>query len=208
MDPYKVLGVSPSASQEEIKAAYRELVKKYHPDKYTDETLKAQATEKIKEINAAYDMLTSKGSTGGSAGSSARQDYSRGYSGAYRGDYASEFMRVESLINRGRYEEALAILDAIPIKNARCNYLYGVISLKMSRYDAAASFFERAYTMEPDNVEYRNAYMRTNMNRASYSRTYEAPSGTRGSCLCGDDDCCTTCQMLICLNCLCEMCRT
>ena len=54
MDPYKVLGVSPSASDDEIKAAYRKLVKKYHPDRYTDSALKEQAAEKIKEINAAY----------------------------------------------------------------------------------------------------------------------------------------------------------
>ena len=205
MDPYKVLGVSPTATQEEIKATYRELVKKYHPDKYTDETLKAQATEKIKDINAAYDMLTAKGAA--NANRDASRDYNRGYSGAYRGEYSSEFMRVESLINAGRYDEALAVLDAIPVKNARCNYLYGVIALKMSRYDAAASFFERAYTMEPDNVEYRNAYMRTNMNRYTYTQSHDKTRATRGSCM-GDDDCCTLCEVMLCMHCLCDMCNS
>ena len=60
MNPYKVLGVSEDATQEEIRAAYLKLVKKYHPDKYTDNPLKELANEKLKEINEAYEMLTKK----------------------------------------------------------------------------------------------------------------------------------------------------
>ena len=63
MNPYKVLGVSENASQEEIRTAYLELVKKYHPDKYTDNPLKELAGEKLKEINQAYEMLTKKQSS-------------------------------------------------------------------------------------------------------------------------------------------------
>ena len=63
-NPYKVLGVSEGASQEEIRAAYLKLVKKYHPDKYTDTDLKELANEKLVEINEAYEALTKKnGST-------------------------------------------------------------------------------------------------------------------------------------------------
>lgn len=58
MNPYKVLGVSETATPEEIRAAYLSLVKKYHPDKYTDNPLKELAGEKLKEINQAYEMLT------------------------------------------------------------------------------------------------------------------------------------------------------
>ena len=57
MDPYKVLGVKRTATDEEIKAAYHELVKKYHPDKYVDNPLADLAEEKLREVNEAYDLL-------------------------------------------------------------------------------------------------------------------------------------------------------
>ena len=63
MNPYDVLGVKPGASQEEIKSAYRKLVKQYHPDQYGDNPLKDLAQEKLAEINKAYDMLKNGGDT-------------------------------------------------------------------------------------------------------------------------------------------------
>ena len=56
-NPYEVLGLKPGASEAEIKAAYKELVKKYHPDKYQNNPLADLAQEKLQEINEAYDTL-------------------------------------------------------------------------------------------------------------------------------------------------------
>ena len=56
-DPYKVLGVSPSASDEDVKKAYRDLAKKYHPDNYVNDPLADLAEQKMKEITAAYDQI-------------------------------------------------------------------------------------------------------------------------------------------------------
>ena len=56
-DPYKVLNVSPNASDDEIKKAYRELARKYHPDHYHGTDLEHMAEEKMKEINEAYAMV-------------------------------------------------------------------------------------------------------------------------------------------------------
>ena len=68
MDPYSVLGVSANASDEEIKKAYRDLVKKYHPDKYRDSDLKDLADEKLRTINKAYDEITSMRKNGTGTG--------------------------------------------------------------------------------------------------------------------------------------------
>lgn len=58
-NPYDVLGVKPTASPDEIKQAYRELAKKYHPDNYKNNPLEDLAQEKMREINEAYDAITS-----------------------------------------------------------------------------------------------------------------------------------------------------
>ena len=59
MNPYEVLGVPENADEATIKKAYRELVKKYHPDNYKDNPLADLAKEKLQEVNEAYDILTS-----------------------------------------------------------------------------------------------------------------------------------------------------
>ena len=84
INPYKVLGVNEGASQEEIRAAYLKLVKKYHPDKYIDSDLKELANEKLVEVNEAYEMLTKKTS---SSSSHASRDGQGSYSsyGGYTG---------------------------------------------------------------------------------------------------------------------------
>ena len=57
-DPYSVLGVRQNASDDEVKKAYRELARKYHPDNYQNNPLADLAEEKMKEINEAYDTIT------------------------------------------------------------------------------------------------------------------------------------------------------
>ena len=70
-DPYAVLGISPQATDAEVKAAYREMARKYHPDNYADNPLSDLAQEKMQEINEAYDTIIRMRQQGGNAGGGA-----------------------------------------------------------------------------------------------------------------------------------------
>jgi curved DNA-binding protein CbpA len=57
-DPYTVLGVGRNATSSEIRAAYRDLVARYHPDKHSGNPLEGLAAEKMAEINRAHEILS------------------------------------------------------------------------------------------------------------------------------------------------------
>ena len=108
-DPYKVLGVSPDATDEQIKTAYRELAKKYHPDNYDQSPLADLASEKMKEINEAYDAIVNERKQqryGGAAAS--------GYGGADGYRRSSNYSDVRQLIMNGRVADAEQILNGVP----------------------------------------------------------------------------------------------
>lgn len=213
MNPYKVLGVSEKATDEQIRAAYLELVKKYHPDKYQDNPLKELAGEKLKEINEAYETITKQrqqsGFSGGSYGGSSSYGYSSGSSysgsssyGAYSGEYASQFARVRELLNSNAVNQALAVLNNIPNRNAEWNYLYGIALFRSGEYSAARNYLETAVKLDPNNAEYRNAYQTTFARGARSYHTYtRGDDGSQGyGSGCGSNMCTT----LICADCCCE----
>ncbi len=203
MNPYEVLGVSETASDEEIRRAYRELVKKYHPDQFADNPLKDLANEKLKQVNEAYDLITKQraGRSSGASGSSSGS-YSGGYSGGSSsgagsyGNSFSQFQRVRQLLSAGNLNMAQSVLNSIPDRTAEWYYLSGVIALRRGAYDTARENIGRATQMDPSNAEYRNAY--TTLTN-SY-RTYGRPTTGNG----GGLDVCQVCQTLWCLDCCCE----
>ncbi len=203
MNPYKVLGVSEDATQEEIRAAYLSLVKKYHPDKYSDNPLKELANEKLKEINEAYEILTKKSSAGSTA--SGQWNSSGGYGGysgsgsAYSGPGAQEFARARAYINQNNLQAAKQVLDGISIRNAEWYYLYGIIYLRQGWYEKAREYIARAYEQEPGNAEYRNAYAAINNAGNPFGRAQQ--SGQMGS----ECSICDVCATLWCLDCCCGM---
>lgn len=189
-DPYEVLGVPHGASEEEIKKAYRELARKYHPDNYANNPLADLAQEKMKEINEAYDTLTK----GGSAGAS-----SSGYSGQSSASGGTLY-EIRNLIQQGRLDAAEAKLDGIPTHNAEWYYLRGAIAQRRGWMDEAAQNFRIAINMDPNNYEYRNA-----LNSVSGGSAYGYRQEQYGNRT--DDGLCDFCSTLLCLNCLCNSCR-
>ena len=196
-NPYKVLGVNEGATNEEIRAAYLSLVKKYHPDKYTDPDMKQLANEKLKEITEAYDQLTKNPGKTASSGYSGAAYGAGGHGGSYSGPEADRFVRARSLINAGNLDGAKTILDSIQTRNAEWYYLYGIIYLRQGWYDKAREFLGRAYRTEPGNAEYAQAYNTLRYTGNPYSRPRQSTS--YGNC-----SACDICSGLMCADCCCE----
>lgn len=196
-NPYKVLGVNEGATNEEIRAEYLSLVKKYHPDKYTDPDMKQLANEKLKEINEAYDQLTKNPGKTASSGYSGAAYGAGGHGGSYSGPEADRFVRARSLINAGNLDGAKTILDSIQTRNAEWYYLYGIIYLRQGWYDKAREFLGRAYRTEPGNAEYAQAYNTLRYTGNPYSRPRQSTS--YGNC-----SACDICSGLMCADCCCE----
>ncbi|MBQ7871665.1 MAG: DnaJ domain-containing protein [Oscillospiraceae bacterium] len=193
-DPYEVLGVPHGASEEEIKKAYRELARKYHPDRYVDNPLADLAQEKMKEINEAYDILTK-----GGASSASQSSRSTGYTGGTSGSGSAAFAQVRRLIQQGDLNAAESVLDGISAHTAEWYYLRGVIAQRRGWMDEAAQNFRIAVQMDPNNVEYRSALNQTS-GRGAYTYRQEQYQDN-------DDALCNLCGSLMCLNCLCNSCR-
>ena len=200
-DPYQILGVSRDASDEEIKNAYRQLARKYHPDNYSaDNPLADLATEKMKEINEAYDAIMS-----GVASDNA------GYSGHASSDYSV----VEDLIRRSQLDEAERILDAVNTNSrpAHWYYLKGLVNYKRGWTEQARMYFRMANMKEPTNPTYADAYnsvaengnggFRTNPEKNQGHKSSDGCCDCCDCCSCGDDGC-DLCTGLLCADCCCE----
>ena len=152
-DPYSVLGVSQSASDDEIKKAYRDLARKYHPDNYQNNPLADLAEEKMKEINEAYDVITKQRSSGGPHQYASQGTYQQRSYGASN----PTFSRIRALINAGDLTGAERLLLEVPQKNGEWYFLSGSIAYRKGWMDEALQNYRIAVQLEPNNMEYRQA---------------------------------------------------
>ena len=200
-DPYKVLGVSPDASEEEIKKAYRALARKYHPDKYRDSDLADLASEKMKEINAAYEEIktirekggATYGNTGGYGG------YGVGGAGGARTSSNPKFAEIRRHINMGNDVQAETLLYNFveADRGAEWHFLMGSVQVKRHNFVDAQRYFDTACAMDPYNREYREAQ--------AYLRSRAGGYGSGRGAADGDGcDCCDICTGLMCAELFCS----
>ena len=184
-NPYEILGVPHNATEEQIKDAYKELAKKYHPDNYANSEFSDIANEKMKEINEAYDEILRRRAGGPS------------HSSSTAGQGNGQFIRIRQLISAGRLGEAEVLLDGVTDRTAEWHYLKGLVAMYRRSYNDAASFFAVAHQMDPTNTEYAAMYNRFRASQQNYGSF--GPTGQYREC-----NTCDICNTLICADCCCE----
>ena len=196
-DPYQVLGVPSTATDEEVKKAYRDLARKYHPDNYHDNPLADLAQERMKEINEAYEAVQSQrkaaragGASGGYGG------YQAGYQTGYQSG-GSRYQRIRMAISQGNLNLAEELLNAMTDHDAEWSFLKGAICYRRGWLDEARRYYQNAVNMDPDNQEYQRA-----LDIAEGRSTAYRPEGydnvTTGTC--GNGDCLRLCGATLCCN--------
>ena len=184
-DPYQVLGVPSTATDEEVKKAYRDLARKYHPDNYHDNPLADLAQERMKEINEAYEAVQSQ----------RKAARAGGYTGYQSG--GSRYQRIRMAISQGNLNLAEELLNAMTDHDAEWSFLKGAICYRRGWLDEARRYYQNAVNMDPDNQEYQRA-----LDIAEGRSTAYRPEGydnvTTGTC--GNGDCLRLCGATLCCN--------
>ena len=197
-DPYKVLGVSPDASDEEIKRAYRKLAKQYHPDLNPGD---AEAARKMQQVNAAYDQIKNPEkyrtqNTGGYGGYSSYDPFG-GFGGYQQRSYSDQGgtdsyqQAALNYIRFGRYQEALQALSNATERNANWYYLSALAHDGLGNQVTALEHIRRAVSMEPDNLLYLRTLEQIENGGAGYRQQAGSFRGFQmradpcsGLCLC------------------------
>lgn len=156
-DPYKVLGLQPGASDEEVKRAYRQLAKKYHPDMNPGDP---HAAQMMNDINAAYDQIknpprqtTTQNSYDPFAGWYQQNRQSNQGSRQQSTEYTTAWHYIQS----GRYQEALYILSTIPAtqRTAQWYYFSAIANANLGNRVLGYEQINQACRMDPDNFQYQ-----------------------------------------------------
>lgn len=136
--PAEILGISPYASAEEARIAYRALARRWHPDRFMPGPERAWAEARMADINTAYAAFI-KG---------ARKRAATG---------ENELNRVKGLIDDGRLSTARELLMTMPTRCAEWNYLFGQLLMKLADYQKADMYLSVASHQEPENAKYAAA---------------------------------------------------
>lgn len=221
-NPYQILGLDRSATDEQIKAAYRELAKQYSGSDYTSDPLADVADSRMDKLNEAYDQIMAERRVGGVQQDAANSaESSQGYTSAYQQSASQNYSEIRSMIRSGDLNSAEQRLTAIDssLRGAEWNYLMGCVCQQRGWLDQCYRYYANANAMEPSNSEYSAAFSRVSAERAQGASTtynpYSEQGGQMSSCMGGGapstnqrqgyDPLTTACQCM-CLYSLCNSC--
>lgn len=199
-NPYEVLEINEGASSAEVRAAYKKLVKKYHPDQYQNNPLSDLADEKMKEINAAYDQITKQQKTGqhqtNYQRASQRQQQQKQYQNSQQ---QGQYNQIRIYLQRRQFSMAEQLLNAVPVseRHAEWHYLAGVMMVQRGWYAQGREQLLRAVQLDPNNPEYQAALNQMNVQNRQYRNVGRGMGYGRTSA-------CDLCTSLFCADCLCE----
>lgn len=198
MNPYQILGISPDASDDEVKKAYRKLSKKYHPDANIGNPHQAEYTEKFKEVQNAYKTIMDgrkKGFTQqfyGQQSSSSSGGYSTG-GYQYNGNDQDAYQEAAGFIQARRYQEALNILNQIKNKSSIWFYYAALAENGLGNNLTAREYAQTAVNMEPMNMQYILLLNQLQGYQQQYQQTSQQYGNPMNMINC--------CYYMMCLNC-------
>lgn len=222
-DPYKVLGITRNATDEEIKKAYRYLSRKYHPDANVNNPNKDKAEEMFKLVQQAYDQIMNEKKYGSSTydhsgyGGSAYDQSDFGGFGGF-GDFGSfggfggstynsnsqstdpHYTAASNYINNGHYQEALNVLNNIENRTAYWYFLSAIANNGVGNNVLALDFAQTAVSMEPGNMTYQRLLQTLENGGSWYSSQRSAFGGDSDSMFCCSNPCATLCLLNLCCH--------
>jgi molecular chaperone DnaJ len=194
MNPYDILGVSPSATDDEIKKAYRQLSRKYHPDANVGKPGEKEAEEKFKQIQQAYTQIMKEREQGYRTYGYQNTNQNAG------GDTDTvEMQAAANFINSRRYQEALNVLEGIQNRNGQWYYFSALANAGLGNNIRAQEMARQAVSMEPNNNQYQMLWQQLQSGRQWYGNM----AGGYGRPDIPLDNIC--CQILV-LNMMCGCC--
>lgn len=195
-NPYEVLGVPQSASDDEVKRAYRDLTRKYHPDANVNNPLADLAEEKFKEVQEAYDVIMKEREHGGS-GYNSYAGYGGGQNTWGQGAGSSndvELQAAANFINSRRYRDAINVLNRMSNRTSQWYYLSAAANAGIGNNILARDHAGQAVNMEPNNVQYRQLLNQIEWAGNRYQNNPYGGNYGMGGSSCGTGNmCCDLC---------------